>query len=339
MLVLLACASPEPIPDTAAAGFDYSGHVFERFETTLVDGFLCPDAYDPEGAADVQHIDCAIEGENERDPGDAPDEIVVMAYNAERGQRLDEQLAAFGTTVPVPDVLLLSEADRGCSRSGGANVTQAYAERLGMNWAYAVEFVELPRDSGGGGIDETCEHGNAVLSRYPLGNVSQIRHAENLSWYIPPEERDGGGQPRLGGRIAVAADLAIGDRYVHVVVVHFESELSAFDIQAAQAVETAEHAAAQPYGVVVGGDTNAPYYTFDLATDTQNDETIAAFTDRGFEDAHASLDLEDRGTAGALIIDLVLGRDVDLSDPEICEVEVCGELSDHLPLWATAGLR
>lgn len=320
MWLLLACAVPD-----ADTGFDYGSHELEAFPTTLVDGFLCPDALDPERAEDVQFIDCALEGENDLDPA-VGDELVVMAYNAERGLRLDAQIEAFGAVMPIPDVLLLSEADRGCERTGGRNVTQELARALDMNWAYAVEFVEL-------GPAVTCEHGNAVLSRYPLANVEQFRHVANRSWY------DDGGEPRLGGRIAVAADVVVGPRVVHVVSVHFESDISAFDIQVAQAVETAEHAASQPFGVIAGGDTNAPYYTFDVANGADNDETVGAFLDRGFEDTHLTLDADERATRGPLLLDLLLARDVDHRDPAICPSEDCGALSDHLPVWATVELR
>jgi endonuclease/exonuclease/phosphatase family metal-dependent hydrolase len=331
-LAALGCGPDPTGEDTggepAETGFDYGSHALVPFETNLIDGFLCADAEAPEQAADVQFIDCTIEGENDRDPAPV-DDLLVMAWNIERGQRIESQLTAFTDgSLPAPDILLLSEADRGCPRSGGGNVTMQLAQALDMNWAYAVEFVELPR----GGSDVTCEHGNAVLSRYPLANVSQIRHAENLSWY------DNAGEPRLGGRIAVAADVVVAERSVHVVTVHFESDISVLDVQVAQAVETAEHAAAQPFGVIVGGDTNAPYYTFDLLNGAGNDETIGAFLDRGFTDTHGTLDPTDRGTLSGLVIDVMLGRDVDVAEPGICDVALCGGLSDHQAVWATVSL-
>jgi endonuclease/exonuclease/phosphatase family metal-dependent hydrolase len=325
LLFQLACAGS---PSDADPGFDYGSHELVPFESVLVDGFLCPDAEDPEGAEDVQFIECVIEGDNELSP-EPVDQLLVMTYNAERGEELEAQLAAFGETVPMPDVLLLAESDRFCPRSGDRNVTREMAQALGMNWAYAVEFVELPR----GSQTEPCEHGNAVLSRFPLANVQQIRHAENLSWY------DSAGQPRLGGRIAVAADVVVGERVLHVVTVHFESEVGAFDIQAAQGLETAVHAAAQPFGVLVGGDTNAPFYTFDLLNGGDSDQTVGPFLDRGFEDTHMEIDPAERGTHDLLVLDLLLVRDADHRDPAICAPEDCGALSDHLPVWATLELH
>jgi len=327
-----ACGAPDPkpaIPDSGSLDFDYTDHELRRFETHLVDGYLCPDAEDPSAASDVQFIECAIEGENER-TATVADVLTVMSWNIERGQLLDAQLEVFRDgALPTPDVLLLSEADRGCPRSGDRNVTRVLAEALQMNWAYAVEFVELPvRDRA-----EPCEHGNAVLSRYPLANVSQLRHRANRSW------RDASDEPRLGGRIAVAADVVVGARVLHVVSVHYESEISALDIQIAQAEETADHAAAQPFGVLVGGDTNAPYYTFDLVNDTTEDQTIGAFFERGFTDTHASLPADARATRGPLVLDVQLARDVSVEQPEVCPAAVCDPVSDHRAVWADLQLR
>lgn len=336
LLVGLFACSPDPKDppadtgrDTAAPGFDYAGHPLVPFETRLVDGFLCPDAATPEATEDVQFIECAVEGENDLAPAPA-EALRVMTWNIERGHRIDEQIAAFADgTLPMPDILLLSESDRGCPRTGGGNITQQLAQALGMNWAYAVEFVELPRGDAG----VACEHGNAVLSRYPLANVSQIRHAENLSWFDDP------GEPRLGGRIAVAADVVVGDAVVHVVSVHFESEIRVLEVQVAQAEETAAHAAAQPFGVIVGGDTNAPYYTFDLVNGSSNDGTIGAFLDREFADAHVEIEASERGTRSGLVLDLLLTRGVDTADPGLCPADVCDGLSDHQAVWMTATLR
>ena len=177
---------------------------------------LCPWSDNPEAAPDKVFIECEMEGESfSATDGSPDDEVLVMAYNIERGKHVDGFISLLleDPAVPVPDILLLSEADRGCSRSGTRHVTRDLAKALGMNYVFAVEFVEL---------NEACEHGNAVLSRYPLGNVRQIRHATNLSWYAPPGTA---GQPRLGGRIAVYADVNVGGTIVHVYSLHLESDV------------------------------------------------------------------------------------------------------------------
>ena len=339
---------PTPDSDTSDdSDASEPNYVFVAFEgltepPDVTTDRLCAESADPEAAPYKIFIDCAIEGANLAPPNPEPvDELIVMAYNFERGVHLDEQIAMLrdDPTVPLPDVILASEVDRGCSRSGSRNVMWDLAETLGYNYAFAVEFVELPRPSGSGGtISEMCEHGNAIASRFPIGNVRQIRHAENLSWYIPLDERDQGGEPRLGGRIAVAADILVGDRVLHAYVVHFESDISVVDVQVAQAVEMAEDGLAQPFDVVIGGDTNAPLYFFDLQTGSQSDRTTQAFFERGYVDSHAPLPFERRGTLGTLVIDILFGDEDFFRDPGICSTEVCGDLSDHLPIWATVDL-
>ena len=66
--------------------------------------------------------------------------------------------------------------------------TRELAAALQMHYVFATEFIELPRPGGAGGtIDVTCEHGNAILSRWPLGNVGWKFHDENIIWYTPPD--------------------------------------------------------------------------------------------------------------------------------------------------------
>jgi hypothetical protein len=99
---------------------------------------LCPEASAPDDAPDTTFINCQIEGATfsatEPEPSD---ELVVLAYNIERGFGVDAQLDMItsGVDFPVPDVLLLSEVDRGCQRTEFRNIAREYAERLGSGAA------------------------------------------------------------------------------------------------------------------------------------------------------------------------------------------------------------
>jgi len=292
---------------------------------------LCDEAADPEGAPDKVFIHCANEGACQGGDPPATDALLVMAFNIQRGGSYDALVAAFATgTLPVPDVLLLSEVDRGCSRTAGRNVAWELAGELGMHHAYGVEFVELPRPDGS--IETPCEHGNAILSKFPMGNVELLRHATNESWYEVPDE------PRLGGRMALRADVRVGDRLVHVASLHFESGVEDGLTRAAQAAELADVVAAEPNPGIVGGDTNAGLYAFDLALGTHNEGTTEAFFDRGFVDAHLALDPAVRATRGVLVLDLLLLHGPTALDPVVCPAEVCDPLSDHRAVWATMTL-
>lgn len=330
-----------------------NGYVFAPYapDETPVDvttDRLCVESADPEGAPDKTFITCRSEGSNAQPvPDTAEDVVTVMTWNLERGVHLDEMIAFWRSGVlPVPDILLASEVDRGCSRSGSRDVSRVLAEALGYNYAFGVEFVELPRPTGSGGaISETCEHGNAVFSRYRLGNVETKIHAANTSWYLPPEER-ASGEPRLGGRSFVQADVDLGGgRYLRVISVHFESDVRVLDIQRAQATEVAERGAESPVPSIIGGDTNNVAYLFDVSTgrddnpDDVEDGTVRVFLDRGFVDPHRFVDPDERPTRQGLVLDLLFGSHDFWGDAFTCSPEVCtSAISDHQPVWAEVNL-
>jgi endonuclease/exonuclease/phosphatase family metal-dependent hydrolase len=295
-----------------------------------------------EGRGPTQ-LDCRIEGANfARQPADPKDEIVVCAYNVERGLRLDDQLRAFAgeAGMPSPDILLISEADRGCTRSGDRNVAREYARALGMCYVYGVEFIELPRVLGpGGGVRRPCEHGNAIVSRFPLGNVRLIRHRRARNWHSNVQRILRVGEPRLGGRVALAADVRVGDRLLRVYSVHFESGDRGDAYRADQARELVEDAADLQRGVVLGGDMNVGRYPGLRAGDASREAAIGALVEGGYEDAHATLPREGRVTTDSgAVMDLIFGRGVGFAASGVGPGEVWGGLSDHLPVWARLSL-
>lgn len=305
---------------------------------------LCAEAAAPDDAPDTTYIDCELEGASFAAEPPAPrEELAVLAYNILRGFEVDAQLDAItnGVDVPVPDVLLLSEVDRGCERTDYRNIAREYAMRLGYYYVYAVEFLELPGDRGAAGPYDPpiCEHGNAIVSRYPLGNVRQIRHAENRSWYLPPGTPNPD-EPRLGGRIAIVADAKIGTRLVRFNVVHLESTLTALDIRDAQAEEIALDAHPIEHPVVTGGDFNTFFYFDDLDKGVVTEPAVRSFIDRGHVDAHQSLELEERYTSFdpfPQVIDLIFVRGARVIRAGRCPPERCGALSDHLPVFVEIG--
>jgi len=304
---------------------------------------LCAESANPDTVTDPFDIDCAVEGQAYAPADVAPkDDLVVMVYNIERGFQLDGQLDVLlnDPAVPRPDVILLAEADRGCPRTQQRNITAEMAEALQMNYVFAVEFIELQRNVGPPAFTESsCEHGNAILSRYPIGNVRVLRHEAQLSWWIPLDAPDPvGGEPRMGGRIAIAADIRVGDRILHVYSVHLESRPQDL-VNAKQMAELAEDGLDRSGPVVIGGDYNCPVFWWDLQSGQSEDPIIAELTSRGYVDSHDGLPYEDRITAPpGLVLDLLYGRNVTFSAPGICDETVCGGLSDHLPAWATVSL-
>ncbi len=290
---------------------------------------LCPATADPAAAPDPVFIDCALDGARYAPPDPAPtDALHVVAYNVERGFHTDAIIEAL-LEGPAPDVLLLSEADRGCARTDDRHVTDDLARALRMDYAFATEFVELKQ--------QPCEHGNAVLSRFPLGNVTAIRHATNDSWFDSPDE------PRLGGRVAVRADVQVGDRFVRVYAVHFESALDDAT-RTAQAAELAADGLTVAVPVLIGGDMNAGLYSVDVARGASpaqvRDRTARALLDAGYRDAHDGLPFAARVThpgTVAFVLDLIFTRGLRVEAPGVGIGPPFEGLSDHRPVWATVG--
>ncbi|MBW2314053.1 MAG: endonuclease/exonuclease/phosphatase family protein [Deltaproteobacteria bacterium] len=302
---------------------------------------LCAEAASPDTAANPVFPHCRVEGSHLADP-DAPlqTEAVVMAWNIERGFEADAQLEAIlaDPAVPMPDVLLLSEVDRGCRRTDFRNIARDYAEALGFNAVFATEFVELPGDRGATGPYDPplCEHGNAILSRWPIGNVRAIRHRSQHVWYTPPGFPNPD-EPRLGGRVALAADITVEGGLLRVYSLHLESTVSAVAARVDQALEIVEDARHVARPVVVGGDFNTFEYFFNVILG-QSIATFAPYLADGFQDAHTGLPVSERITThdpGDQIIDVIFTRGVRVLSRGVCPFAVCGDLSDHVPVWAT----
>lgn len=293
---------------------------------------LCPEAFaNPYAISDSVFIDCMMEGANFT-VGEAPpkDEVLVMAYNIARGYSFQQirDMLLNNQEVEVPDILLVSEADRGCKRTGNINIACELARSLGMYYAYGVEYYE---------IADSCEHGNAILSRYPLGNVRMMRFQRQGRYYLTG---GGGGEERLGGRIALFADVKIGEKILHVYSTHLEAYFFDNEIKIAQSRQLAEDAEAQPFNVVAGGDMNS--YTYSFSSPPEADYQIAEFLQRNLEDAHAALPLHQRYTTHdpmELIIDLIFSRPATSRLPGIGSDSLWGTFSDHLPVWATIAVQ
>ena len=178
----------------------------------------------------------------------------------------------------------------------------------------------------------TLHYGNAILSRFPLGNVELIRHREQVSWFDADESR-------LGGRVAVKADVLVGNKQIRLYSVHFESAISE-DPRYHQAREIAEDGLTHPGVALAGGDFNSGYLSLELENGGEWDLTAEQFLTLDYVDAHANLPLAERITApdNGFILDLIMASEDIFIDAGICNVEACVGLSDHYPVWAVIEL-
>jgi endonuclease/exonuclease/phosphatase family metal-dependent hydrolase len=151
--------------------------------------------------------------------------VCVAVWNVERLRHVEtisEMLSCHR-----PDITLLSEVDKGMARSGNRHGLADLAGKLGHQFAYGVEFVEL----GLGDEDESsanrghCNllgfHGNAVTSAIRLHRPFIARLEAEGGWFGLAR-----GQPRVGGRMAIGAQIELAGRRVTFVSVHLESHSS-----------------------------------------------------------------------------------------------------------------
>ena len=162
-------------------------------------------------------------------------------FDSDERREILEQAAA----LRAADVIILNEVDLGMKRTGYRHIAADLAEKLRMNYAFGVEFVELsPVYLSGRNEAETAPekalaelikvdptrykglHGIAVLSRFPLENVRLVPFkTQPYDWY--QTEKNGASmlekgkrkisqkiflektlrEVRRGGRTALLADI------------------------------------------------------------------------------------------------------------------------------------
>ena len=185
-------------------------------------------------------------------PAETPDSLGLLVFNMERGVHLDE-LGDFLETCPESrpfDVILANELDDGCVRSGQKDTTKELAERLGMNYVFGLEFIELVN-----GEDAKGFHGNAIFSRWPIRRAQIVRLPEQYNWYFDR-------QRRIGGRLAILAELDVNGKSVGVGTIHLENRTDGPGRQAQlKAILDAANEMFAGMPVALGGDLNTN--TFD----------------------------------------------------------------------------
>ncbi|MGL5115275.1 MAG: endonuclease/exonuclease/phosphatase family protein, partial [Beijerinckiaceae bacterium] len=234
----------------------------------------------------------ALERVQPPSPAAAAADLRVAAWNIERCKHVEataDLLEARGV-----DLVLATEMDWGCARSGQRHTTAEVAAALGLGHVFGVEFVELAL----GDTRETAEHagetnlhglhGNAVLSRHPIGRAALIPLDDGGQWYVSDMKQ---GQRRIGGRNAIAAEILLPQGAIWAVAVHFESESSpATRGEAARRLLAGLKPLVGDQPVVIGGDFNV----FDLSRQGLDDAAMFArpgsveptfdvFADAGFD--------------------------------------------------------
>jgi endonuclease/exonuclease/phosphatase family metal-dependent hydrolase len=198
----------------------------------------------------------------------------VAYWNVQRFHHFDACCALIRRM--APDVLLLGELDIGMARTEQRHCLREAAQALGSNYVFGTEFLELglgdekERLRHAGSRNDSGLHGNGILSRLRLESPALVRLETDGDWFDGEH-----GERRVGGRCAVAASIAMGQRRIVLVSVHLESH-SGPTLRGEQmrrlfdAID--QFAPGQP--VVIGGDLNTS--TFTRATTAQKLDVEAA---------------------------------------------------------------
>lgn len=145
--------------------------------------------------------------------------IRVVDWNIERGLQLPAILEFLAQA--DADILLLQEVDVNARRTQRLNIAREIARKLRMNYVFGREFVELTQGSN----TNPAWHGQATLSRWKISRprVIHFRRQSNFwkpHWFLPRHEPF---QERLGGRIALAAEIETAGISIMSYNLHLES--------------------------------------------------------------------------------------------------------------------
>ncbi|MFK7874567.1 MAG: endonuclease [Paracoccaceae bacterium] len=201
----------------------------------------------------------ALEAGRGSQKGPLPNTFTVAAWNVERC--LFPEASAVHLQPFAPSLVLLSEMDSGMARTAQRNTTADMAAALGMHYAYGVEFYEM--DLGGETERAYCQddfnaegwHGNAILSAAPFEDLRLIRLDQHGHWFC--SDAVDPGQPRIGGRMAVAGIIATDAGPICAVSTHLESNAGAAHRHAEFShLLSAIEDFAPDMPVIIGGDLN-----------------------------------------------------------------------------------
>ena len=150
---------------------------------------------------------------------EAGQNLKLLNWNIERGLQFSGIVRAIEGE--RPDICILQEVDLNARRTGHRNVAEELARRFELNYVFGVEFKEL----GQGSESAPAYHGQAVLSALPIRSSYILRFINQSDywqprWYLPNWRTL---QRRLGGRMALVAEIEAGGASLVVYDIHLES--------------------------------------------------------------------------------------------------------------------
>ena len=203
-----------------------------------------------------------------------PGSLRIVDWNIDRGLQLQAVIDFLAST--NADILILQEVDLNARRTHRLNIAEEIARKLQMDYVFGREFEELVQGSKA----SPAYHGHAILAKWPISNPRLIRfsrqsHFWQPRWYLPRIEPF---QERLGGRIALVADINVAGSKLVIYDLHLESRAND-ELRFSQAQEVLSDAARQDprCPLVIAGDFNLD----------ASKGAASAFATAGFQEAIA----------------------------------------------------
>lgn len=204
------------------------------------------------------------------------DSARIVFWNAERLKYLEPSLALLAAQ--RADALLLCEVDLGMARSGNRHTIAELTRGLEAGWIFGAEFVELDlgdareRAWHAGQQNSAGLHGGGIVSALPLRRPALVRLETSGRWF------DGAfGERRVGGRIAMLAEIEVGGGPVLLCSAHYESHTGPADrLLQTRAMLDAIDAHAPGVPVLIGGDFNTNTFELEDKHRRATDPALAA---------------------------------------------------------------
>jgi endonuclease/exonuclease/phosphatase family metal-dependent hydrolase len=182
-----------------------------------------------------------------------PSSLRVVDWNIDRGLKLPAIIDFLADT--RADIFVLQEVDINAHRTHRLNIAREIARKLRLNYVFGREFVELTQ----GTKTNPAYHGQATLSRWKISNPRVIRFQRQSDfwkprWFKPNLQTF---QERLGGRVALAAEINIAEASMLCYNLHLESR-SNNELRLAQLTEVLRDSAKydSAWLVILAGDLN-----------------------------------------------------------------------------------
>jgi endonuclease/exonuclease/phosphatase family metal-dependent hydrolase len=214
------------------------------------------------------------------------DSFRVVDWNIDRGTQLQGILEFIRQA--KADVILLQEVDLNAKRTHRLDIAREIARSLQLNFVFGTEFQELTQ----GSQQSPAYQGQATLSPWPIKNARLIRFRRQTKfwephWYLPHIEPF---QERLGGRIALVANIELGGQTLSTYNLHLESkEDDTLRVSQLNEVLVDAGSASKNGPALIAGDLNL---------NAAEGEAATAFERAGFRDGVGLPDVRTRPARG-----------------------------------------